>query len=225
MNSGKIILRQLEIGPMANFVYLIGCKETCEAAVVDPAWDMPEIIHIADDLQLKIRHLLVTHAHRDHINGLAELIEMTGAQTYINKEESGHLRDFAGSGTPSAGRLGYYVDSFKWVSDDEEIPVGHLTVRCLHTPGHTPGSQCFLVENFLFSGDTLFIDECGRVDLPGSNPERMWWSLNHKLKELADEIIVFPGHNYADRPSSTIGEQKRHNPYMRCATVQQFMAG
>jgi hydroxyacylglutathione hydrolase len=224
MNPEKMILRQLELGPMANFVYIIGCKETREAAVVDPAWDIPEILRIADELQLKIRHLLVTHAHRDHINGLAELIEKAGAQAYINKEESGPLQDFARAATLSGGQPGNYVNNYQRVSDGDEIRVGNLTVRCLHTPGHTPGSQCFLVEDCLFTGDTLFVRECGRVDLPGSDPERMWWSLNHKLKLLADEISVFPGHNYADRPTSTIGEEKRNNPYMRCATVQQFMA-
>jgi hydroxyacylglutathione hydrolase len=224
MNPDKMIVRQLELGPMANFIYLIGCNESREAAVVDPAWDVPEILRIADDLELKIRHLLVTHAHRDHLNGLAELLEMTGAQAYIHAEETGHLRDLARPGSRSVGNLEPYVGSLKQVLDGDEIRVGDLTVRCLHTPGHTPGSQCFLVENCLFSGDTLFVRECGRVDLPGSNPERMWWSLNHKLKSLADEVVVFPGHNYADRPTSTIGEEKRNNPYMRCATVQQFMA-
>ena len=94
----------------------------------------------------------------------------------------------------------------------------------LHTPGHTPGSQCFLVDNRIVSGDTLFIGACGRVDLPGSNPEQMYYSLTQKLMALPDDMILFPGHNYSATPTSTMGEQKKTNPYLRFTSLKQFLA-
>ena len=101
--------------------------------------------------------------------------------------------------------------------------MGKLPVRCLHTPGHSPGSQCFLVGKNLLSGDTLFVDACGRVDLPGGDPEKLWWSLNRKLRALEDDIVVYPGHNYGGRATSTLGEQKRGNPYMQYTSADQFL--
>jgi glyoxylase-like metal-dependent hydrolase (beta-lactamase superfamily II) len=103
------------------------------------------------------------------------------------------------------------------------IRVGNLTIKCLHTPGHTPGSLCFLSEDSLFTGDTLFVDACGRVDMPGGDAKKMWWSLNQVLRGLDDSITVYPGHDYGGSPTSTIGEQKRSNPYMNYDSVQQFM--
>jgi glyoxylase-like metal-dependent hydrolase (beta-lactamase superfamily II) len=101
--------------------------------------------------------------------------------------------------------------------------VGRLPVQFLHTPGHTPGSQCFLVEKNLVSGDTLFINACGRVDLPGGDPEKMWWSLNRRLAALDDDTILYPGHNYAERRTSTLGDEKRNNPYLQYTSVSQFL--
>jgi len=108
------------------------------------------------------------------------------------------------------------------------LALGEIRIRLLHTPGHTPGSQCFLVEEaghaaHLVSGDTLFLGSCGRVDLPGSDPEAMYRSLNGTLKQLPDETLLFPGHQYASEPSSTMGEQKRRNPFLRVATLEQFL--
>jgi glyoxylase-like metal-dependent hydrolase (beta-lactamase superfamily II) len=106
----------------------------------------------------------------------------------------------------------------------DKINVGGIEIQLLHTPGHTPGSQCFLVDNRIVSGDTLFIGACGRVDLPGSNPEQMYYSLTQKLMALPDDTVLFPGHNYADRPTSTISEEKKTNPYLRFSSLKQFLA-
>jgi hydroxyacylglutathione hydrolase len=97
----------------------------------------------------------------------------------------------------------------------DKVDVGGLEVQLIHTPGHTPGSQCFLVDNRVVSGDTLFIDACGRVDFPGGNPEQMYYSLTQKLMALPDEMILFPGHNYAAQSQATLGEQKKTNPYLK----------
>ena len=106
----------------------------------------------------------------------------------------------------------------------DKIDVGGVEVQLLHTPGHTPGSQCFLIDNRIVSGDTLFIGACGRVDLPGSNPEQMYYSLTQKLMALPDDTVLFPGHNYSDRPTSTIGTEKQSNPYFQFESLKQFLA-
>ena len=103
------------------------------------------------------------------------------------------------------------------------MKIGDITIQFMHTPGHTPGSQCFFVQNHLVSGDTLFINACGRTDLPGGDPEQMYWSLNHRIKKLGDNVVLFPGHNYADVPTATLGEQKKQNPFMMCETLQDFL--
>ena len=218
-----MILRQVEIGPMANYVYLLGCTETRDAAVVDPAWDVPAILRLAAADDLKIRHILVTHGHPDHVNGLGELLEKTDARVYLHNEELGFMRDVARIFSMSVEFMTDRSLNFTAVGDDQQISVGKLDVRILHTPGHTPGSQCFLVNRSLLSGDTLFIDSCGRVDLPGSDPEKMWFSLNRRLAAVDDGTTLYPGHNYADRPTASMGDQKRTNPSMRFTSVERFV--
>ena len=223
MSTESLILKQVEIGPMMNFIYLIGCAETRQAAVVDPAWDVPAILRIAQESDLKINQVFITHAHPDHINGLDDLLEATDAKVYMNSDEIGYMKEAAARFRIPIEFMNRRSGNFQPIADGEEIRVGKLPVQFLHTPGHTPGSQCFLVEKNLISGDTLFINACGRVDLPGGDPEKMWWSLNHKLASLDDEIILYPGHNYAERPRDTLGEQKRTNPYLQYSSVQQFL--
>jgi len=112
--------------------------------------------------------------------------------------------------------------NFRIVDDGETARIGNLSAQFLHTPGHTPGSQCLLVEGKLFTGDTLFIDACGRVDMPGGDAEKMWHSLNRKLYALPDSIVIYPGHHYGNRKTATIGEQKETNPYMSFTSAEEF---
>jgi glyoxylase-like metal-dependent hydrolase (beta-lactamase superfamily II) len=223
VTSTGLILKQIEMGPMMNYVYIIGCAETREGAVVDPAWDVPAILRTAGELGLRLRHVLVTHAHPDHVNGLEELLEATDAKVYLNEAEPGYLSEMGKFFQMSVEFLKRRSGNIQLVSDNEEVQVGKVLVRCLHTPGHTPGSQCFLIGKTLFSGDTLFVDACGRIDLPGGDAEKMWWSLNRKLRALEDDIILYPGHNYGGQPTSTLGEQKRSNPYMRFDSPDEFV--
>jgi len=216
-------MKQAEIGPMANFVYLLGCPETREAAVVDPAWDVPAILRMARESDLRITRILATHGHPDHINGLEELLEATDATVYMHADEVSYMKEVAALFQIRIGFLSTRSANFRPVADGDELRIGNLAVRFIHTPGHTPGSQCFLVENSLVSGDTLFINACGRVDLPGGDPEKMWWSLNRKLAVLDDNTILLPGHHYSDRSISTIGEQKQSNPYMQYTSLSQFL--
>src|SRR5213593_3998848 len=148
------------------------------------------------------------------IIGAAELTARVPAKVYIHKAELPFVHRVTGL-SPS---------DLVAVEGGDEVQVGQLKVKFLHTPGHTPGSQCFLVGNALVSGDTLFIGSCGRVDLPGSNPEQMYYSLTQKLMALPDDTVLFPGHNYSDQPTSTIGQQKQSNPYFQFHSLKQFLS-
>jgi len=213
----QIYLKQMELGPMQNFVYLIGDAQTRECVVVDPAWEIDSIVETlaADDMRLT--GILVTHTHQDHVGGhlfghdipgIADLLERVPAKVYVHGAE----REFL---------TGYGSDVVKVASGDT-LPVGRYPLTFVHTPGHTPGSQCFLVDGRLVSGDTLFIRSCGRTDLPGSDPAEMYRSLNERLGALPDDTVVFPGHNYGGE-STTIGAEKRHNPMMRFASMSDFL--
>ena len=148
------------------------------------------------------------------IRGAAELVTKVPAKVVVHKAE-----------LPFVHRLtGLSASDLIPVEGGDDVTIGNLTVKLLHTPGHTPGSQCFLVGNALVSGDTLFIGSCGRVDLPGSNPEDMYRSLTQVLGALPDETLLYPGHNYADRPRSTIGDEKRSNMMMRFRNLQEFLS-
>lgn len=215
----QIYFKQIEMGPMQNFVYLIGSTATRKIAVVDAAWEIDKILRFAAADDMEITHAFVTHTHPDHvggrfagveIEGVAELLSKCKAKVVVHKAEAEFLKALSPS------------DLIRAESGDK-IDVGGLEIRLLHTPGHTPGSQCFLVENRIVSGDTLFIGSCGRVDLPGSDPEQMYYSLTQKLKVLPDDTILFPGHNYSDTPRSTIGEQKQSNPYLQFHSLKQFL--
>jgi hydroxyacylglutathione hydrolase len=222
MATDRLYLRQAQIGPMANFVYVIGDTHTHKAAVVDPAWDVDAILEFARKEGYEIDKILITHYHPDHlggsmmgtnVQGAADLVGKIKAKVYVNKAEAEGTRRVAG-----------LSDSDLMVVEAGDVAkVGEIPVKFLHTPGHTPGSQCFLVEGNLISGDTLFVGSCGRVDLPGSDPKAMYYSLNHTLKNLDDATVVYPGHAYSSDSSTTIGNQKRHNMYMRFPTLDDFL--
>jgi hydroxyacylglutathione hydrolase len=218
----RLYLCQAQLGPMANFVYLIGDRETHKAAVVDPAWDITAIINYAAREGYQIDKVLVTHYHQDHIGGsmmghsvegAAEMLARIDAKVYVNKHEAEGVKRVSGLSDSDLVKI----------EAGDTVKVGDMDVKFIHTPGHTPGSQCFLVDGHLISGDTLFVNSCGRVDLPGSDPEQMYYSLNHTLRALDENTIVYPGHAYAPESSTTIGEQKRHNMYMRFSSLDDFL--
>lgn len=216
-------IRQVELGPMQNYVYLMWDPETREAAVVDAAWEIDRVMEIVEQEDLKLKAALVTHFHPDHlggnfmgrhIDGAAELLGRNlPIKVYIHKQEAGYV----------ARMTGLSQSDLVLTDGTEELLLGKMPIRFLHTPGHTPGSQCFLCDGALVSGDTLFIGGCGRVDLPGSDPAQLYDSLVNKLKALPDDTILYPGHNYADRPTSTIADEKRRNLYMRFERLEDFL--
>jgi glyoxylase-like metal-dependent hydrolase (beta-lactamase superfamily II) len=216
----RLYLKQMECGPMQNFVYLIGDPATRQAAVVDPAWEVERIVQTAEADGYTLTKALITHTHQDHtggqlfghyIPGVVELLNLVDVPVYVHRTEAHILQHVPPSSkVPTAG--------------NQVIDLGGtVQITCIHTPGHTPGSQCFLVQNRLVSGDTLFIGACGRVDLPKSSPEDMYDSLTNKLMRLDDTTILYPGHNYAGKPASTIGEERRHNPYVQFASLHDFL--
>lgn len=206
--SPGIFIKQMELGPMQNFVYLIGCPATRIAAVVDPAWEADVIVREAEREGYRIEHILVTHHHYDHVNGVEPLLNRLAARVHVNKNDVPYLKSVAGDIHKAEG--------------GDKIQVGEVEIALLHTPGHTPGSQCFRVKNSIVSGDTLFIGNCGRTDLPGGDDEEMFRTME-KLRQLPDETILLPGHNYADRPTSTIADEKKGNSYLMCATMSEFL--
>lgn len=210
MNTPKLYLRQLEVGPMQNFIYLIGDSEKKECLMVDPAWDVEGVLQVAAEDEMKVTGALVTHGHGDHSNGVPDFLAKTRGRVYVNKNEIPYFKGLQKELTA--------------VDAGDKIRIGDFTITFLHTPGHTPGSQCFMVENHLISGDTLFINACGRCDLPGGNAEQMYESLQ-TLSKVGDDVILLPGHNYSDDGStvSTIGKEKKHNPYYQVSSLQEFL--
>ena len=216
----ELILEQIQIGPMQNFAYLIGSKATREVAVIDPAWDVQGLLDMINEREYKLTAALVTHYHPDHcggsfgqnnVEGVAELLGLNPVKIYTHKLEADGLKKVTGISDS---------DMVK-VESGDTLSIGDVEVEFLHTPGHTPGSQCFKIKHTLVSGDTLFIDGCGRVDLPGSNSEDMYHSIQ-KLAALPDETLLLPGHNYSSVPHAAMAETKKNNTYMRINDLETW---
>jgi glyoxylase-like metal-dependent hydrolase (beta-lactamase superfamily II) len=225
--TSDLYFHQIPVGQMANLSYLVGSRSTGEALLVDPAWSVDALLDQAEVDGVKVVGALVTHYHQDHvggsvfgmeIEGLPRLLARQPVPIHVNEREADGLIAVTGVSESDLVRR----------ASGDVIELGELRVRLLHTPGHTPGSQCFLLEeanrpSALVSGDTLFLGSCGRVDLPGANPEDMYRSLNQILRALPDETLLYPGHLYSPESVGTMGEQKRVNPFLRVANLEQFL--
>jgi glyoxylase-like metal-dependent hydrolase (beta-lactamase superfamily II) len=210
---------------MVNFVYLIGDRDTGEAMAVDPAYGVGELVEAAGADGMRITGALVTHYHPDHvggdlmgyrIEGARELLAMDGvdAPLHVQRAEAPWVQRVTGAS-----------DSDLVVHDSgDEVRIGDIPVRLVHTPGHTPGSQCFLVDGRLVAGDTLFLEGCGRTDLPGGDPEAMYESITQRLAAIPDDTVLFPGHLYSPEPSATMGETRRRNYVFRFPTRDAWLS-
>jgi len=208
-SKSNLLVHQMSIGPADNFIYLIGDTETKEMASVDPAWDVPFILAEAERLGYTITSVLLTHGHGDHTNGLTELLESHPVPVYISRNEAAQFR-------PD-------VDGMIDLDDGDSVTLGSLILQVIHTPGHSPGGLCFLYKDQILVGDTLFIDGCGRCDLPGSDVEAMYHSIHKKLMPLPDNTRIYVGHNYGPAPVDTIGGQKKTNRFMLASTKEAFI--
>ena len=210
-----MVFHQIEVGHHAVFAYLIGDPDTGEATVVDPADDVDDLIALAQENNLKIKYILNTHGHVDHVMGNAEMKEKTGAKIIIHEAEAGYLE-----------KIGYFwLDMFnarksppadEVLKDGDVYRVGNIEWEVFHTPGHTPGGICLYhsASGTCLTGDTLFVDSVGRTDGPRASWPQLYESIKQKLLVLPDDTRIYPGHNYGISPSSTIGHERVHNPFV-----------
>ncbi|MFC1523317.1 MBL fold metallo-hydrolase [Thermodesulfobacteriota bacterium] len=209
-----MIIKQLAVGEMAVFCYIIACRQTRQAAVIDPGGDEAEILNQLKEMDLTLLYIINTHCHPDHVCGNGPIRKATGAQTVLHEDDMKLLNDpvaaeyFSRMGLPFAGPIDLPV------CDGDRLKLGRLTLEIIHTPGHTPGGICILCENDLFTGDSLFVGAAGRVDLPGGDFNTLITSLEEKIATLPDETIIRPGHDYGDSITSTVGREKAENPYL-----------
>jgi len=208
MTSSAVFFKQMEIGPMGNYIYFVGDKNAKQVAVVDPAWDSEWILAEAAKDGVTICAILLTHGHEDHVNAVADLLEKIDVPVYLSEHEALFL-------TPECKNL-------TRTADHQRIAVGKIEIECLHTPGHTPGCQCYKVGHILITGDTLFIDGCGRTDLPGGDPQVMFHTLAHVIRKLPDDLVLYSGHGYGPNAHDTLGNQKKTNPFLQFTDPDSF---
>jgi len=206
---------------MVNFAYVIGDRERGEAVLVDPAYGIAELVETVEREGLRLTGALVTHWHPDHcggdlmgypIQGLAELLATRPVPIHAHRDEAEWIRRTTGI---SANDLTLH-------DSGDTVDVGDVDITLMHTPGHTPGSQCFVVDGRLVSGDTLFLEGCGRTDLPGADPDEMYFSLTQRLATVPDDTVLYPGHLYSPEPSAPLGDVRRRNYVFRLPNLDQW---
>jgi glyoxylase-like metal-dependent hydrolase (beta-lactamase superfamily II) len=232
--GGRVYFRQLLSGrdfargdmmarQMVNFVYLIGDRESGEAVAVDPAYAVQDILDILVADGMRLVGVLGTHYHPDHVGGqmagfslegISALLERVQVPIHVQSDEVPWVERTTGVGL--ADLVGH--------DSGDVVRVGDVAVELIHTPGHTPGSQCFLVDGRLVAGDTLFLEGCGRTDLPGADPLAMYESIHTRLARVPDDAILFPGHLYSSESSQSMGETRQWNYVFRPRSAQEWMA-
>ncbi len=197
-----MIFEQIAVGGDRNFGYLLGDEQSKKAMLVDPSYNQKKVLSLVSDLGLDVIYVANTHGHYDHSKLSKRIAKATGAQVVCHKSAA------------RGGQLG--------VDDGHQLEVGSLLVKIIHTPGHTADSICLLVEDKLITGDTLFVGKVGGTDL-GDSARQEYHSLFDKLLKLPDNTQVWPGHDYGVRPTSTIGDERRENPFLLCGSCEEFV--
>lgn len=198
-----MILDQFRVGPYLNFTYLVAEADGGDAVVIDPSYGIEPVLDAIDQRSVKVRYILNTHSHQDHVAGNQEVRERTGAKVVAHRVAPLH-QDVS-------------------VEDGDAVAAGRLHFQVLHTPGHTKDSVLYLFEGQVATGDTLFVGECGRTDLPGGDPSEMYDSLLRRVVALDDGLVVLPGHDYGVTPTSTIGREKKENYTLQPRTREEFL--
>jgi hydroxyacylglutathione hydrolase len=231
--SGRDLARGDQLArQMVNFVYLVGDRETGEALAVDPAHAPGDVLDLLEADGMRLTGVLATHYHPDHVGGemfgfrvagLPQLLERADVPVHVQRDEARYVTAVTG-----------VTDALVAHDSGDVVSVGGVDIQLLHTPGHTPGSQCFLLDGMLsggpgaapklIAGDTLFLEGCGRTDLPGGDPEAMYDSLTRRLARVGDDVVLYPGHLYAPDPSATMGETRASNYVFRPRSLEEWMA-
>ena len=198
-----MIVKQIPVGSMSNFTYIIADEKSKMAAVIDPSWDLEKVLDALKANDLKLQYIINTHTHFDHVLGNEQLATITGARIIMHKNSR--------------------LDKDLTVDDGDTIQLGDINIKVIFTPGHSKDGMCLLAENKLFTGDTLFIGNCVRVDLPGGSATELYESIFGKLMKLDDSIEVYPGHDYGSKTYSTIGDEKRTNHVLKPRTKEEFL--
>ncbi len=214
MSSPTCSIHRHELGPMENFVYLLHDHASGRGAIVDPAWDVEQVLEDARQHNIRITDILLSHSHYDHINGIDTVLAEYDAEIHLLKAEA----DFWGARLPKARQH----------HGGDVIRLGESEIDVMHTPGHTPGSACYLLHDHehhhLIAGDTMFVFGCGRCDLAGGDPEQMYTTLKKIRQQLPADTILLPGHNYApQQPSSTLQAQFEGNPFLHMENQADFV--
>ena len=233
MTDDRLYFRQLLSGrdfatddqmaqQMANFVYLIGDRVTGEAVIVDPAYDVDGILNVLEADGMRCTGALATHYHPDHVGGsmmgfdiigAADLLERISVPVHAQQEEVKLISEVTGLGDGEI--VGH--------DSGDLVAVGAVEIELIHTPGHTPGSQCFLVDGRLVAGDTLFLEGCGRTDLPGGDSAALYDSLHNRLAKVPDEAVLYPGHLYSPQSSAPMGDTRRDNFVFMPRSEEQWL--
>src|SRR3989304_5309340 len=193
---------QFEVGEMQNFTYLLEDEDTGEAIVIDPSWDLPDVIQTIERNNMKVKYIVNTHYHFDHTIGNDFMVKSTGAKIIQHKESA--------------------IKNDMKVSDGDKIKFGNSEITVFHTPGHSKDSICLDGDDKIFSGDTIFVGNCGRVDLPGGNARELYHSLFDVISKMNENYVLYPGHNYGSSVSSTIGKEKKTNFVLQPRTEDEF---
>ncbi len=198
-----MLLDQFRIGPYLNFTYLVAEAPGGDGVVIDPSFGIDPVLAAIDERGVKVRYILNTHSHQDHVAGNQDVRDRTGAKVVAHRTAPLH-QDVS-------------------VDDGDGFAAGRLKFQVVHTPGHTKDSVLYIFEGNVATGDTLFVGECGRTDLPGSDPSEMYDSLLRRVVALDDALVVLPGHDYGPTPTSTIGREKRENYTLQPRTRAEFL--
>src|SRR5690554_6208306 len=211
MSSEAPFIHQVQLGPWDNFVYFLGDRSSRKVAVVDPAWHAPTILREAERLDVEIAALLCTHSHVDHVNAVDELLGTLDVPVHML--------------APEVEFSGYRCEDLVVSKPGELLTIGdHLEFTMMHTPGHTPGSCSYRLRDSIVTGDTLFVNGCGRCDFVGGDPATMYATLRELVDKLPASTRMYPGHDYGPTTSSTLDAELRENPYLQHRSVADFIA-
>jgi hydroxyacylglutathione hydrolase len=207
-------IEQLIVGHMAVFCYLVYDEKSKEGILIDPAGNEHQLLELLKEGEITLRYIVNTHGHPDHTCGNHRLQEATGALVVMHALDDDLFQKPEFSGWAQMIGVDAAAPADIRVQDGDELTFGDITMKFVHTPGHTPGACCILIDGNLFTGDTLFVGAVGRTDLPGASFDELLTSLKTKIITLPPDTIVWPGHDYGDRPRSTVRDEMETNPYI-----------